>query len=188
MSSSKSVGGLGFRDFVIFNQALLAKQGWRLLQNPSSLTAKIFKHKYHPSSSFMEASLGSRVLFAWRSIFQAKDLLSLGLVWRERNRRSIKIWKDKWLPTPTTHTVQSPIGRLGKDAIVYELIDVDMRCWNTNAVFENFVDEVAKVILNIPLSHFFPRDRVIWLGTTSGIFSVKSAYHMGKEFKENARG
>jgi hypothetical protein len=80
MSSSKSVGGLGFRDFVIFNQALIAKQGWGLLQNPSSLTAKIFKHKYHPSSSFMEASLGFRVLFAWRSIFQAKDLLSLGLV------------------------------------------------------------------------------------------------------------
>jgi len=41
MGRSKAAGGLGFRDLVLFNQALLAKQGWRLIQNPSSLSAQI---------------------------------------------------------------------------------------------------------------------------------------------------
>jgi hypothetical protein len=41
MGRSKAVGGLGFRALVLFNQALVAKQGWRLIQNLSSLLAQI---------------------------------------------------------------------------------------------------------------------------------------------------
>ena len=46
MDVSKSHGGMGFRDLEYFNKALLAKQCWRILKNPNSLSAKIFKAKY----------------------------------------------------------------------------------------------------------------------------------------------
>jgi hypothetical protein len=69
MENAKSAGGLGFRDLIIFNKALFAKQCWRLLQQPNTLMARIFKAKYFPHSSFMESSLGSRPSFAWRNIF-----------------------------------------------------------------------------------------------------------------------
>jgi hypothetical protein len=65
----EKMGWLNFRDLLSFNNALLAKQGWHLVQNPSSLTGQIIKAKYFPHTSFLEASLGNHPSFAWRSIF-----------------------------------------------------------------------------------------------------------------------
>jgi len=48
MGRSKAIGGLWFRDLIMFNKALLAKQGWKLLQNPNSLIAQVLKAKYFP--------------------------------------------------------------------------------------------------------------------------------------------
>jgi hypothetical protein len=62
---TKRQGGMGFRDIHCFNLALLAKQAWRLLDNPDSLCVTILRAKYFPDGDLMTASL-------------KKDLLSLG--------------------------------------------------------------------------------------------------------------
>lgn len=48
LCSFKECGGLGFRDFGQFNIALLAKQGWRLINYPDSLLARVLKKKIFP--------------------------------------------------------------------------------------------------------------------------------------------
>lgn len=55
----KEDGGFGFRNFAKFNIALLAKQGWRLVNYPNSLLARVLKAKYYPNSDFYKARLGN---------------------------------------------------------------------------------------------------------------------------------
>jgi hypothetical protein len=97
---SKVAGGLGFWELTIFNKVLLAKQGWRLVQDPNFLVSQVLKAKYFPHGSFLYFDLGNRPLYVWRSLLSAKELLQEGLVWRIGDGKSIKIWHDRWIPMP----------------------------------------------------------------------------------------
>lgn len=52
MCKSKKEGSLGFKDLRDFNQALLAKQAWRILHNLNSLITKIYKARYFANRDF----------------------------------------------------------------------------------------------------------------------------------------
>jgi hypothetical protein len=179
LGKSKAIGGLAFRDLRLFNKALLAKLGWRLLNQPSSIIAQILKAKYFPHSSFLDSNLVNRLSFIWRSMFGAKELLKEGLIWRVGDGRSIKVWGDRWLPTPVTHAVQTPINNLADTSMVEMLIDKEQGGWNSTLVQNIFSPVEAEVILNLPLSPLYSPDRLTWKDTNDGVFSVRNAYHLG---------
>lgn len=85
----KCIGGMGFRDLVAFNKALLAKHVWRIIYNPHSLMAQILKCKYFKNVDIMEAGVGSKPSYVWRSILWSRDLIRLSLCWRVGEGNSI---------------------------------------------------------------------------------------------------
>ena len=91
MCKPKAEGGIGFKDLRAFNLALLAKQGWRLIQNPGSLTHRVLKAKYFPESNFMEAQIGKKPSYIWRNLMEGKKVLDKGLRWSIGNGRSVRI-------------------------------------------------------------------------------------------------
>uniref|UniRef100_A0A453GQH1 Uncharacterized protein n=1 Tax=Aegilops tauschii subsp. strangulata TaxID=200361 RepID=A0A453GQH1_AEGTS len=73
MCESQKEGGLGFRDPEAFNQALLAKQAWRLYQRPSSLCARVLKARYYPHCSILNATSPTAGSFTFRSIIHGRE-------------------------------------------------------------------------------------------------------------------
>jgi hypothetical protein len=103
------------------------------------------------------------------------------LVWRVGDGNSINIWNDRWLPTPGSHKVQSPMITQLTDAKVSVLLDVETNWWKTDLVHSLFGPEEAETICGMPVCPRTRQDQLVWAGTKHGNFTVRSAYHMGME-------
>lgn len=98
----KSLGGLNFRNIEGFNQALVAKQVWRVFTNPNSLISQFLKSLYFPNSSILEAEGGRFPSYLWKSMLWARELLLKGLRFRVGDGRNIKMFQDPWIPKEST--------------------------------------------------------------------------------------
>ncbi|KAL0009461.1 hypothetical protein SO802_010963 [Lithocarpus litseifolius] len=85
LCQAKSEGGMGFKDLGFFIDALLAKQAWRLLHHKESIFYQVFKAKFVPNCSIMEAPDCSSGSYAWHSILRGRDVLLKGARWRVGN-------------------------------------------------------------------------------------------------------
>ena len=165
---------MGFRDFGLFNQAMLAKQGWRLLTSPDSLCARVLKGRYYPNSDFMSASNKRNSSHTWRAILHGRETLKLGLIKRVGDGASIKIWEDPWIAS--NHGYRPIIRLPGATATkVEDLIDHENGTWNQEALESNFVAPDIHAIRAMPISNWGD-DVWAWEKEKNGHFIVRSAY------------
>ncbi|KAL6183929.1 hypothetical protein ACLB2K_045339 [Fragaria x ananassa] len=177
----KSEGGMGFRNLIYFNRALLAKQGWRILSRPEALVTRLLRAKYFPQSNFMQASLGSDPSFVWRSLLVGRDeVLKRGMRYRVGDGTKIGIWTDPWLPLPYHFKPYSPPMEGTEDWRVCDLIDSEYMDWIEPVIYDLFSKEEAKVILRIPLSMRRVQDKLFWHYDKHGVYQVKSGYHIAR--------
>ncbi|CAA7037615.1 unnamed protein product [Microthlaspi erraticum] len=94
----KNDGGLGFRVIEDFNTALLAKQLWRLMDNPDSLFSRVFKGRYYRNTTPLEPIKSYSPSYGWQSIISARPLVNKGLIKRVGSGTSILVWGDPWIP------------------------------------------------------------------------------------------
>ncbi|KAL0453408.1 UNVERIFIED_CONTAM: hypothetical protein Slati_1318900, partial [Sesamum latifolium] len=102
----------------------------------------------------LSASVGRNPSYTWRSIWATQHIVRGGFRWRIRSGQSVHVWKDPWLPRPFSFWALCHASNLSQ-----------MR-------------EEADSILAIPLSHIGGDDFFVWHHTTTGQFSVRSAYHV----------
>lgn len=109
MCLPKEIGGINFRDIEGFNQALLAKQVWRVLKNHNLLIAKVLKARYLPTCHVLDTTGLSSSSYFWKSFVWGKDLLIQGLWLRVGDGNSIMAFSDPWLPRPSTFRPITPV-------------------------------------------------------------------------------
>jgi hypothetical protein len=177
MCIPKKKGGMGFRDLHCFNLAMLAKQSWRLFCEPDSLCAQILKAKYYPSGDLLNADLKKGAAYTWQSIWAGLQTLKRGYIWRVGDGSNINIWTDSWIPCSCSRKVITPRGHTVYTK-VSELIDPITRAWDVELLKSIFNDVDVMRILQIPLAVGMMEDFVSWNHTKTGMFSVRSAYHL----------
>lgn len=177
MTRPKYEGGLGFRDVELFNLALLARQAWRMLKSSESLSARILKARYFPSTSILDAELGNNPSQIWRAIIEGKEVLKIGLIKRIGDGNTTEIWNQNWLPKEAS---MRPIACLmpHRPTLVAELIDPTSARWRQELINSTFLPLDANVILNIPLSTRQYDDFWAWSQEKKGEFTVKSCCRM----------
>ncbi|XP_062014320.1 uncharacterized protein LOC133730820 [Rosa rugosa] len=175
LCNPKEEGGLGFRSLSEFNTAMLAKQAWRVITNPESLCARIFKARYFPQTSFWNVEPHPSPSFSWRSIFGTRELLRKGTYWQVGKGDTVNVWSDAWIPGVPNCKPQEGNSAAGNITLVNELM-CQTGVWNVPLIRDIFPLAEAAAILSIPLSSREVNDRVTWKLEKHGKFTVKTAY------------
>ena len=144
-----------------------------------------FQAKYFPDGDFLSATLGTKPSYAWRSIFAAQQIVRKGSRWRIGNGAKVQIWGDRWLPLSSTYKVVTSCPTVGNDSLVATLINDQRREWDSDALQSTLMPKDVESVLAIALSPTLPEDRLIWALTSSGKFTVKSAYRLAWKERTN---
>lgn len=169
----KEVGGLGFRKLSSFNEAMLGKQAWRFIHQPSSLWAKFFKGLYFHSSTFLTATKGSRPSWGWQSLLCGRAAILPNIRWSVGDGQCINIRTDRWLPMGVLGGPKAQAEPL----LVADLIDQSTGSWKTDLLHTFFDLPIIQEITNIQIRPICTKDALIWTATKQGTYTVKSAYH-----------
>jgi hypothetical protein len=169
----KVCGGMGFKDFTLFNKAMLAKQGWRLISNPTSLCARVLKGKYYYNRDFMSAANKRGSSHTWRAILYGREALNLGLIKRIGDGTNTRIWEDPWIPT--NMGLRPIVRRPGSGVtLVHELMNPQSGEWNEEILETKMASVDVQAILKIPTGRL-EEDSWAWHLERHGNFTVRSA-------------
>ncbi|KAL0433610.1 UNVERIFIED_CONTAM: hypothetical protein Slati_2695300 [Sesamum latifolium] len=135
-----------------------------------------YEARYYPTSSPLEAKLGSRPSLTWRSILSTREIIQAGVHYRISSGTSVKIWKDPWISRPSTFKPLSPPPHGLEEAVVAALIDPQTKDWDQYIIDAIFCQEDRDLILQIPVGRVHQTDLLCWHYTANGAFTVRSAY------------
>ncbi|XP_010451826.1 PREDICTED: uncharacterized protein LOC104734010 [Camelina sativa] len=120
-------GGLGFRALDKFNDVMLAKQYWQLIQFSNSLFARVLQGRYFWNKHPLLAKKPHSPSFDWKIIYSTKDLVMQGARWLVGTGTNISVWRDPWIPDqyprPANGRDRNITGFQGTQLEPYEVIN-----------------------------------------------------------------
>lgn len=143
--------------------------------------AKVLKALYFKKTDFLNAKLGHKPSFIWRSILWGRQMLHQGLRWRIGNGEQVKIYNCNWIPRPSTFKIVSA-PTLPLEATVFLFIN-DEHNWNEALIKQQFMSEDVDCNLKMMLPRTLRPDQSIWAYDKHGNYLVKSGYQVALRLK-----
>ncbi|CAA7035950.1 unnamed protein product [Microthlaspi erraticum] len=184
LTRAKKNGGLGFREIQSFNDALLAKISWRILNNPTCLLSQVLKGKYCKDHTFINVQIKSSTSHGWRGILIGRDLIKHKLGRAIGNGQTTSLWNDPWLSIKHPTYPIGPTRKEDLEMTVSNLLTGHLNEWNITKIMETLPFHMAEIRALRPSSKG-ATDTYIWLPTKTGDYSVKTGYHVAMEVNEN---
>jgi ribonuclease HI len=151
---------------------------WNIMKKPHTLVAQIYKARYFPKSTLFDAQLGHNPSYVWRGIWKSRHVLMNGCRCIVGNGTNIRVMSDPWLREKDGVWVQSPQAQGVYTITVNELMLPNIRAWDKNKIMSLFPMDVVNRIVDIPLIDVIEEDKLIWVDSVNGQYSVKSGYNM----------
>ena len=151
------------------NQAMLAKQFWRISQNPHSLISKTFKAKYFPNASIHECSPKPHHSWFWRGIINQKNSFLKEGRWIIGSGTNIPLDHSARFPCQPHMLNQHNLST----GTVVDLIDHINHSWNLGLVKTLYPHPICEEIFNLPISKIGTGiDNLVWKHSSSGDYQV----------------
>lgn len=126
-------------------------------------------------------SLNRNASYVWRSICARRDVIMRGSRWQVGDERSIKIWEDRWLPLPSNFQIFSTKPKRMDISFVNDLIS-GTGSWNLPLINSLFSAVEVDLVHSLTLGKPPANNCLVWHFDKKGSFSVKSAYHVAREY------
>lgn len=170
--------GLRVRSLCNFNVAMLAKQGWRILNESNPLVTAIMKAKYFPSTDFQNAQLGTSPSYVWRSIMCAQETVKKGARRKIGDGLNTKVWNVQWLPGLENGCLTIPMPVHLQDIVVQNLMCLEKREWDIEVLCDICNERDVELLKRVPVPMNERMDSWFWLLEDSGKFTVRSCYRV----------
>ena len=157
-----------------------------MLHDDNSLFYRVFKARFFPNGTILDAKEASSASYAWKSILKGREVIKKGALWRVGDGKQIRIWGDNRLPVKKAVRITTPVMWGQENSSVEVLINPVTKCWRNEVIEHVFNPVEAKMIKAIPLSSSNKVDTLIWPFNPSGHYSVKFGYKFLQECAENS--
>lgn len=119
----------------------------------------------------------------WQSILSVKSLLEYGMRKRIGDGKSVIIWQDRWLLNKWEGKGRTKKPQNCSMRNVSQLIQGNH--WNKQVLDILFAKEDRAEIEKIPVSECGGKDKIFWVHSSNGEYTVKSGYKRKEMMGDN---
>lgn len=170
-------GGLDIRDIKLFNKALLKKMTWQVAAKQDRLWVQVIGAKYFPRGGFWDIRSTTNASRFWKAIHGIKGELLLEVKWQVGDGQTINAVNQPWFQG---WELQRIFTSEQANTTVAELFNFELQQWDSQKIARIMGSNVGGLIQQAqikPVDQGYVQDRLIWLPSKSGNYTVKKGYN-----------